>query len=335
MKLLSPEGISSRDVPTGNLLWVDQVNGNDSLAVRGQKAVPFKTLTAAKIAAQSGDAIIVLPGTYNEYNLLKDGVNWHFFPGAIVDYYGSEGHAIFDTSANGSNETVSAEIAGSGAFRARGGACIVNSWAPDSDLRIHARSMIADANACVKSESSGSNLQIDVADIIQGVPAILKLNPSYCSIRAERLLGILDDCIVCSAGTLFVAARYIYAWYSGVRVIPGGSGSIAVQANEIHSDSDAAVVYEPVPPAVLPALLVREAQISTYSSDTIRISAGGSNRVSLMNCVAYPGGTYSVFSENSTDTLFVQILGTFGESKGWGAAIGGNIKEVGGLRYNV
>ena len=45
------------DIPTGNLLWVDAVNGNDDLAVRGRMTVPFKTLTKAKEAAKKvGDA---------------------------------------------------------------------------------------------------------------------------------------------------------------------------------------------------------------------------------------------------------------------------------------
>lgn len=45
---------------------------------------PFATLTAAKDAAVSGDTISVGPGDYNERNLLKNGVNWCFLPGARV-----------------------------------------------------------------------------------------------------------------------------------------------------------------------------------------------------------------------------------------------------------
>src|SRR5215813_6873431 len=47
---------------------------------------PLTTLTAAKAAARSGDTIVVAPGTYLENDLLKDGVNWFFSPGAIVSY---------------------------------------------------------------------------------------------------------------------------------------------------------------------------------------------------------------------------------------------------------
>lgn len=44
----------------------------------------YRTLTAAKNKAVSGDTIIVFPGTYRETDLLKNGVNWHFVPGATV-----------------------------------------------------------------------------------------------------------------------------------------------------------------------------------------------------------------------------------------------------------
>lgn len=74
------------DIPSGNLVWVDPVNGNDGMAVRGRMTVPFKTLGAAKTAAASGDTIVVLPGEYNAKDLLKNGVNWHFLPGAVVRY---------------------------------------------------------------------------------------------------------------------------------------------------------------------------------------------------------------------------------------------------------
>src|SRR5437899_5008728 len=38
---------------TGNLIFVDKVNGNDSTAIRGSTAYPFRTITAAKAASVS------------------------------------------------------------------------------------------------------------------------------------------------------------------------------------------------------------------------------------------------------------------------------------------
>ncbi len=56
------------------VLYVNQAEG------------PYTTLGAAKAAAQSGDTVVVAPGTYTENDLLKDGVNWFFSPGAFVNY---------------------------------------------------------------------------------------------------------------------------------------------------------------------------------------------------------------------------------------------------------
>jgi hypothetical protein len=70
----------------GKLLWVDAARGDDATAQRGRREAPFKTCGLAKTLAQSGDTIIVQPGAYNETNLAKNGVNWHFQPGATVAY---------------------------------------------------------------------------------------------------------------------------------------------------------------------------------------------------------------------------------------------------------
>lgn len=101
----------------GKLLYVDGTNGNNANAARGTRRA-FATLQAAKTAAQSGDTIIVLPGTYTDRNLLKTGVNWHFMAGSIVyRTQGDEAGAIFDDSASGSNGAISCTITGDGEFR--------------------------------------------------------------------------------------------------------------------------------------------------------------------------------------------------------------------------
>lgn len=101
---------------TGKLLWVDAVNGNDSTAVSGNQGLPYLTIGAAKTAAASGDTITVRPGTYNEKDLLKNGVNYNFMPGATVQYSGSSNGAIFDDSATGANAAVVSTIGGNGSF---------------------------------------------------------------------------------------------------------------------------------------------------------------------------------------------------------------------------
>jgi hypothetical protein len=88
--------------------------GDDTVAAR--YGFPFKTLGAAKTAAQSGDTIYVSDGVFNERDLLKNGVNWYFMAGTKVDYLPSRSsgldRAIFDDSAGG----VTCRIEGAGEF---------------------------------------------------------------------------------------------------------------------------------------------------------------------------------------------------------------------------
>lgn len=113
----STGGLDGGVLPTGNTIWVDQVNGNDSTGIRGDQAHPFQTLSAAKDEAVYGDLIFVRPGEYDEKNLLKDGVNWHFEAGANVIYTGASNGSIFDDGPNGSNGPITCIIDGSGIFR--------------------------------------------------------------------------------------------------------------------------------------------------------------------------------------------------------------------------
>lgn len=81
---------------TGNLVWVDAVNGVDATALRGRRDRPFLTLLAAQTAASSGDSIMVLPGSYTGYALGKSGVNYVFSPGCTVTANAGGDNGIFD-----------------------------------------------------------------------------------------------------------------------------------------------------------------------------------------------------------------------------------------------
>lgn len=116
-RLFTPGVIS--DIPTGNLVWVDAVNGNDDLAVREGMTVPCKTLAKAKALAISGDTVVVLPGTYNANDLAKNGVNWHFTAGAVVDFSSTGNTGIFDTNSVGS--ACQFKVTGHGVFKTTNG----------------------------------------------------------------------------------------------------------------------------------------------------------------------------------------------------------------------
>lgn len=79
----------------------------------------YKTLAAAKAAANSGEIIVVWPGTYAEGDLLKNGVNWFFLPGATVAP--ASGTSIFSDG----GAVITSKIWGFGSFVVAGDAAVL------------------------------------------------------------------------------------------------------------------------------------------------------------------------------------------------------------------
>lgn len=68
-----------------NTLFVDEQFGNNATAIREDETKPYRTITAALLAALPGDTVYVHPGNYNENGLfLKDQVNFYFEEGAFL-----------------------------------------------------------------------------------------------------------------------------------------------------------------------------------------------------------------------------------------------------------
>lgn len=68
-------------------LYVDSVNGDDEAGVAGDMTKPFSSITGAAGAnsvASVGDLVHVRPGTYQEDDIVKDGVAYYFDKGAII-----------------------------------------------------------------------------------------------------------------------------------------------------------------------------------------------------------------------------------------------------------
>lgn len=77
-------------------IYIDSVNGSDTTG-DGSLGSPYETLKKGKTEATSGDLIRVKAGTYEDNDLLKNGVNWYFEDNAIIDISGSSREdAIFD-----------------------------------------------------------------------------------------------------------------------------------------------------------------------------------------------------------------------------------------------
>lgn len=87
-------------------------------------AVAYTALASASAASTSGDTIFVGPGTYDEVDLAKNGVNWQLADGALIRYTGSSTKAIFDDNGTPCSFTIGGHgiidhrgMSGGGCFR--------------------------------------------------------------------------------------------------------------------------------------------------------------------------------------------------------------------------
>lgn len=158
---------------TSRTLWVDPaatVPGR-----RGIRNFPFTTLAGALAAAQSGDLVVVGPGTYNETGLTRTGafnIHWLFLPGAVINHTGTSPLPVF-TVTNAQTWV----IAGDGVFAnyATGGPGRVFQLEGSGSLNCTCRHIL----------SNGSPVLVNLATD-PGAGAIFRVSGD---IRADNLAG--------------------------------------------------------------------------------------------------------------------------------------------------
>ena len=69
------QAYASASIQTGNFLRVDQVYGNDVGGTANPFQVPFQTISAALLSADSGQTVYIYPGVYNESLTIPAGVS--------------------------------------------------------------------------------------------------------------------------------------------------------------------------------------------------------------------------------------------------------------------
>jgi len=216
--LVAYTGLASYGTATGNGVWVSKT-GNDGTGASGSIGTAFLTLTAAKAAANAGDTIFVLPGTYAEQDLLKDQVNWHFFNGAVVTNT-SASLAIWQDNAG----AITSTITGDGQFTGDGSYLGVVMANAGSTVKIRGRivggnpTIQADAGTLTVDDSEINSNGLNQSLLISGTGAVVNLN--RCRIVSDvvddNTIAIafsaanndltLRDCVVVSGGTNSVTA---------------------------------------------------------------------------------------------------------------------------------
>jgi hypothetical protein len=228
-RILNAQGILSSEVPTGNLLWVDAVNGIDALAMRGRMTIPFKTLAAAKSAAQSGDTIIVLPGTYNDSDLAKHGVNWHFLNGATV----------FQNLTNASlfyvNSAMTFRVTGAGHFSDGGsGNHILEVTNSSADVHFQGLKLVGTKSGI--KMTAGASVVVE-ADWIHGDETSgIDIAGGILHVRARKISSTVLHGIKFTGGTATITATLILSEsYYGVEYNNGYGASLTIRGARIES----------------------------------------------------------------------------------------------------
>lgn len=139
---------------TNSAALVADPSGSDTTGTRGRTDKPFLTLSAAKTAAASGDTVFVNPGSYTANDLLKNGVNLQFSPGANINFTADSAFSIFDDKGVG----ITNLIGGLGDFNYAGPdsgfdtAGVIKTSHSNSVIRLSANKLTAaSANAIVGS----------------------------------------------------------------------------------------------------------------------------------------------------------------------------------------
>lgn len=318
-------------VPTGRLLWVDGLNGDDAAALNANGGFGlFKTLTAAKNAAVAGDTIQVLPGTYDERNLLKDGVNWHFLSGArVVNTLPGSG-AIFDDGTHGTNSAVVCRITGDGEFVNDNTELL--SWViligqSGTDVSMEARLLGAATRGCVRL--SGGKGRLHVRTIASGGLRAVELYSGTNFVRADEIVSNGGHAIELGGGLQTVEVNTISS--TAGAAVHGIGGTSHINAREIHSSVDHGLLLEvdedPVVVTVNGARIVSEAP----SAAARAVEIIGSDDLTLKDCVLIAPGS-ALASIDADAPVDVRLYGSTMANR----AAGGNVTFLtGGARFEV
>lgn len=208
------------EIPVGNTLFVDIVNGDDATGERGNLAKPYQTMNAAKQDALAGDRIEVGPGTYPETtNIWKSGVAWSF----------------------SNNTTVSVTINDGGVS----GTCTVDGFADFTSSGSQVVDLSGTSTLSIKckrigplgyselwcSVDGGSELTIE-ADHIDGVASVLNGVVNHTSITATGGASVVggNDAKAYIHVETSIRNGYFYT------VDPSGDHLIEVDCQDIEAD---------------------------------------------------------------------------------------------------
>lgn len=250
-------------------------------------------LTDAKTAAVSGDTIIVGPGTYTlpfDVQLFKDGVNWHFMPGAIVnktnvDSFAGDAYGIFDDRDSGA---VTCSITGHGVFNWTAGTTNNDGDAGATTLR--GTVTITNASSVVSIKA----FKILVDGFFQ--PA---------NITAPNCAAVwIDD-----ASLVTIDCDYIEdVNYDDTIDFGLGGGAIGSQAYGVYWKwGNASIEAKTIRAGHIPIVAYQKTGATGYSS--LNLKANRVEQYANGNCIKVEGGTLSTWRTNfNIGTIYAETI---------------------------
>ena len=287
-----------------NITYVDQTYGNDTTAESKNSSKPFETLTAAKNSITEG-LIVVKPGEYTDFNLLKDNVSWYFMPGAIVNSPSNSDVAMFTTS-NGESNVNTANVYGYGVFKdiLGGRSMILDVNNPLSDIYFECQSAevgYGDADVTINITDGKANVFVrdyiksnsyDAIDVLGG-----ELNLS-----ANLIIATGSDegnAIEVTGGNVIIKCKkYIakgnFDVFGSSSAIAFSAGNAIIEGDGLSNLSDGLFVYNNSVGS-----LVIKGKLESPSSAGIRFGddAAGKNII-LHGMILKTNGVNSIVSNN-------------------------------------
>lgn len=283
--------------------WEAPGGSTDYAAVWHLGAISYyANLTDAKTAAVSGDTIYVSPGTYNEKNLLKNGVNWWFAPGAKVTYTSATTGSIFDDTSTGTNGAVTCVIGGHGEFTysgSSGGYSVMHLENTSSVVAFHARLVKSTVSTGAGIYAYGASILLNIDEInitsgSSGGNQAIQLNNSATVVqgRVGKIVAVASSVLVYSGelnlsadriestntyplefwgGTARITANYVYTG-AGTYAIECRGGTAYVTANEVRNSTGSGR-----------AVRMNDAGATLYLSANLISTSNGSNATIVMS----------------------------------------------------
>ncbi len=325
MKIRNTLGILSTEVPIGNLLWVDAVNGVDAAAVRGRMTIPFRTLAAAKNAAVSGDTIVVLPGLHTtSEQLAKAGVNWHFMNGATTTS-SMTGNSLFVV-----NSAMNFRVTGAGYFNVGGGGLHILEVTNSSADVFFQGEKIHGTKSAIKMTAGAS--VVVAADWINGdESSAIEASGGTLAVRARRIESTSLHGVHCSGATMDIDAFQIKS--TSAKGIYFTGGTARIRAVEVLALAAPAVEF-----TYAGWLTIQNARLVSQWNNTagraVSVS-GGSSGIRLQSCVLICHSNAADSIGGAASTFTVQFHGICTANKAKGANVSGPTLSTSPAGFNV